>query len=418
MKVKRLSARFLCCNLNDSSVSSATDNSAARVWKLLRATPQCTQPVSIRNLRPRVAVVGLQAPLPVKSAPLGVADFTSRQALFAFTVVVCYQEITSASAVSNCRCKAADRGHSALAQVSLSKVNATKFVECVDLLPAFCLFHLFHFSKRSCFRSHERSSLKSSHGVRLLSAVPEFWVIEGGFSGHNAAREKKSESSKQHRIRLINSPPAMNSSHFFSILYRSTASLEKEMKPTVSPLINSLVTGSPSLVQENHIISRFMRLSFVFICYMAVTTKIVGSEREKLLQLSILSLQTHDVQRRSSSVPKNRSDECPYFSVVSCKQNASRYCNVDKVSQCQQRLLHDKPADCSRWRGDLSYYHKARECQALILIIKASLGVLDYSRVFVKAVNCVAQWPRLIAQLAIVFRMSCLFSVVLKTGVQ
>ncbi|KRZ35592.1 hypothetical protein T4C_3659 [Trichinella pseudospiralis] len=172
MKVKRLSARFLCCNLHDSSVSSATDNSAARVWKLLRATPQCTQPVSIKNLRP------------------------------------------------------------------------------------------------------------------------------------------------------------------------------------------SLVTGSPSLVQENHIISRFMRLSFVFICYMAVTTKIVGSEREKLLQLSILSLQTHDVQRRSSSVPKNRSDE---------------------------------PADCSRWRGDLSYYHKARECQALILIIKASLGVLDYSRVFVKAVNCVAQ---------------------------
>ncbi|KRZ19716.1 hypothetical protein T4B_3508 [Trichinella pseudospiralis] len=143
-----------------------------------------------------------------------------------------------------------------------------------------------------------------------------------------------------------------------NVIPGSTASLEKEMKPTVSPLINSLVTGSPSLVQENHIISRFMRLSFVFICYMAVTTKIVGSEREKLLQLSILSLQTHDVQRRSSSVPKNRSDE---------------------------------PADCSRWRGDLSYYHKARECQALILIIKASLGVLDYSRVFVKAVNCVAQ---------------------------
>ncbi|KRY76202.1 hypothetical protein T4A_12587 [Trichinella pseudospiralis] len=109
----------------------------------------------------------------------------------------------------------------------------------------------------------------------------------------------------------------------------STASLEKEMKPTVSPLIN-LVTGSPSLVQENHIISRFMRLSFVFICYMAVTTKvsdlarrflihctddvIVGSEREKLLQLSILSLQTHDVQRRSSSVPKNRSDEVRHYS--------------------------------------------------------------------------------------------------------
>ncbi|KAL1233857.1 BTB and MATH domain-containing protein [Trichinella pseudospiralis] len=44
--------------------------------------------------------------------------------------------------------------------------------------------------------------------------------------------------------------------------------------------------------------------------------------------------------------------------------------------------------------------------------------MLDYSRVFVKAVNCVAQWPRLIVQLAIVFRMSCLFSVVLKTGVQ
>ncbi|KRX88057.1 hypothetical protein T4E_5245 [Trichinella pseudospiralis] len=205
MKVKRLSARFLCCNLHDSSVSSATDNSAARVWKLLRATPQCTQPVSIKNLRP------------------------------------------------------------------------------------------------------------------------------------------------------------------------------------------SLVTGSPSLVQENHIISRFMRLSFVFICYMAVTTKIVGSEREKLLQLSILSLQTHDVQRRSSSVPKNRSDE----EVCDWARNVHIHCDICFMTSL--RTVADDVEIC--------------------LIIIRRQGLCEGGELRFSSVRWF-QWPRLIAQLAIVFRMSCLFSVVLKTGVQ